>query len=77
MLLCDVLCCCSIGEYMTLAEVRDAIDKLTGAAINGSVVKVTPHVSDDGGARRGARGGGGLLGADLYGSMVKGHAVCK
>lgn len=30
---------------MTLDEVREAIDKLTGAAINGSVVKVTPLVS--------------------------------
>lgn len=37
---------CSVGEYMTLDEVREAVDKLTGAAINGSVVTLTPMVSE-------------------------------
>ena len=46
---------CSIGEYMTLAEVRDAIDKLSGAAINGGVVKLSPLV------RCVCLGGGGAL----------------
>lgn len=31
---------------MTLDEVREAVDKLTGAAINGSVVTLTPMVSE-------------------------------
>jgi len=39
-----VCCSVSVGEYMTLAEVRDAVDKLTGAAINGSIVKLIPLV---------------------------------
>jgi hypothetical protein len=41
----------SIGEYRTLPEVRDAITKLTGAALNGCVVKLAPLVR--GGVLRG------------------------
>lgn len=42
---------------MTLSEVRDAVDKLNGAAINGSAVKLTPLVRL---TLRGREGGGGV-----------------
>lgn len=35
----------SVGEYQTLDECRDAIDKLSGAALDGNIVKLTPLVS--------------------------------
>jgi hypothetical protein len=34
-----------VGEYQTLSECRDAIEKLTGAALDGKIVKLTALVS--------------------------------
>lgn len=39
-------CGCSVGEYQSYSECRDAIDKLTGAALDGHIVKLTALVSD-------------------------------
>jgi hypothetical protein len=34
-----------VGEYQSLEECRDAIEKLTGAALDGKIVKLTALVS--------------------------------
>jgi hypothetical protein len=44
-LLCVSPFFCSVGEYQTLTECRDAIEKLSGAALDGKIVKLTPLVS--------------------------------
>ncbi|KAF6260257.1 hypothetical protein COO60DRAFT_906792 [Scenedesmus sp. NREL 46B-D3] len=56
-----------VGEYQSLSECKDAIEKLSGAALEGKIVKLTPlnfdfdtgERLDRSGGDRGGGGGGG------------------
>uniref|UniRef100_A0A383WI16 RRM domain-containing protein n=1 Tax=Tetradesmus obliquus TaxID=3088 RepID=A0A383WI16_TETOB len=57
-----------VGEYQSLAECRDAIEKLSGAALDGKIVKLTPLNFDFETGERLDRAGGGAAAGGGYSS---------